>query len=312
MVADVRHVVPDDGVAELVVRLRVHHSADAVGLGAAVPSEEVGARVPRVRRAVVGLAVDVVQARVPVRRLVLLVVDALPVRALEDAERARVAYVAVHLPLARVALDARGTALAVEADGGAGALLVLLAVLSVRLELGLVVGRVDAEPAAAEAHHLDEPRLVPRPPISRLGVHALVVAGEAGVLEAGAALQQAARLAPRLDVRGAVLVVRHLVQREAALVVGGVLAIRVGASRRDGAFAGGVDQRVAVEHVERLALDRARHLEPSSHRGGALLVLDVRVPVRLHRGPELGAGGLVADPSPEEEGRKESGKRVLA
>ena len=268
----VRNVVSNGRVSKLVVRGSVYCAANAVGLRTAVPSKEVGSSVSRKGGAVVGLAIDVVQASVPVRSLVLSVVDALPVRALEDAKGARVADVAINFAIASVALDAGRTALAVEANGCAFALGILFALLSVLFQLLNVVGGVDAEPAAAEAHDFDETGLGPRHAVGGAVVHALVVAGEAGVLVAGSAFKEATRRAPGLDVGGAVLVVRNLVERQAALLVRRLGTVRVRASRRVGALAGRVDERVAVEHVQRRPLDGASDFESSTCWSGALFV----------------------------------------
>ena len=117
------------------------------------------------------------------------VVDALAVGALEDAKGARVPNVAIHFAIASVALDAGRAALAVEANGCTFTLCILFTLLSILFELRLVVGRVNAEPASAKAHDFDEPSLSPCHAIGGAVVHALVVAGEASVLESSTAFE---------------------------------------------------------------------------------------------------------------------------
>ena len=75
-------------MSELVKRLRVDRSANAIGLSSAVPSEQVGSRVSGKRCAIIGLTIDVVETRVAVGGLILLVVNALAVGALEHAKGA--------------------------------------------------------------------------------------------------------------------------------------------------------------------------------------------------------------------------------
>jgi hypothetical protein len=200
------------------------------------------------------------------------VVDALPIRTAIHSKGPGVSNVAIDLTVAGVALDSGRTALAVEANGSAFALVVFLANLTVLFQVFHKKRGVDAKPTAAEAHDLDKPSLGPRHSICRLIVHALVVAGQTGVLKPGTAFEKATRLARRLYKRGAVLVVLDLVKGEAALLVRGVGAIWVGASGRNGALASAVDQGVAVEHVERLTLHSASHLETSSNGGRTLQV----------------------------------------
>lgn len=200
------------------------------------------------------------------------VVDALPIRTAIHSKGTGVSNVAIDLAVAGVALDSGRTALAVEANGSAFALVVFLAYFSVLLQVFHKKRRVDAKPSAAKAHDLYKPRLSPGHSIGSFVVHALVVAGKASVLKPGTAFEKATRLARRLYKRGAVLIVLDLVKGEAALLVRGVGAVGVGASGRNGALARRVDQGVAVEHVERLTLYSASHLETSSNGGRTLLV----------------------------------------
>ena len=93
-------------------------------------------------------------------------------------------------------------------------------------------------------------------------------------------------------------------QGEAALFVCGIGAVGVRSSRRNGAFARGVDEGVAVEHVESLTLHSASHLETASDWVWALVVFNVVVAVRLNWGPELGARGLVSNPSEKNKPRQ--------
>lgn len=67
------------------------------------------------------------------------------------------------------------------------------------------------------------------------------MARKAGMFKTGTAFEETTSFASRFNVGGAVLVVRDLMKRQTTLVVGRVVAIRVCASGRNGAFAGRVD-----------------------------------------------------------------------
>lgn len=207
VVARVCHVVSDDGVSKLVKGLSVHGTTNTIGLRTTVPGKQVGAGIVGERGTVIRLAVDVVETSMSVWSLVLGVVDALPICTLVDTECARVANVTVNLPIASIAFDTRWTALAVEADGCTGALIVRFALFTVRLEFNLIVSRVDAKPTPAKAHHLDKSCLVPSHSVCSLVVHALVMTWEASVLETGTAFEKATSFATRFKVSGTVLVV---------------------------------------------------------------------------------------------------------
>jgi hypothetical protein len=176
MVSSVSNIVTDDRMPELVKRLCIDRTANAISLSTAVPSEQVGSRVSGKRGAIIGLAIDVVETRVSVWSLVLGIINALAVGALEHTKGARIANIAVDFPIASIAFDAWRTALSVEANRCSGTFFVCFAIFSVRLELGLVIGWVDAKSTTAKAHDLDKPCLVPSHSICRFVIHALVMA----------------------------------------------------------------------------------------------------------------------------------------
>lgn len=259
-------------MSKLVKCGRIHSPANTIGLSSAVSSQQIGSGVARGCKTVVGLAIIIVQASVSIRGLILSVIDALPVCALVHAKGARISNVAVHLAVASVAFNSGRTALAVEANGSTLTLFIFLANLTILFQILLEKRRINAEAAAAKAHDLYKPSLIPCRSIGGAVVHALVVAGKASVLESGAAFEKATRFARRFYNLGTVLVVRNLMQGEAALFVCGIGAVGVRSSRRNGAFARGVDEGVAVEHVESLTLHSASHLETASDWVWALFV----------------------------------------
>jgi hypothetical protein len=137
------------------------------------------------------LTVGVANARVAVGRLVLTVVDALSLGARVHAESARVADVAVDQTRTRVALNSWRSTKAVEADGAAGALVVLGARASV-VHADVWIGGLHVKTSTTNAHEADEAGVVDVAAIDVVhAVHALVVARETRVVKSDAALQAA-------------------------------------------------------------------------------------------------------------------------
>lgn len=116
MISSVSNIITDDRMSELVKRLCIDRTANAISLSSAVPSKQVGSRVSGKRCAIIGLAINVVETRVSVWSLVLGIINALAVGALEHAKGARVANIAIDFPIASIAFDAWRTALAIEAN----------------------------------------------------------------------------------------------------------------------------------------------------------------------------------------------------
>ena len=232
-----------------------------------------------------------------VGRLAVAIVNALAFGARVDAERPRVAHVAVDLARAGVALNARRPTQLIEANGVAAAAVVHSARLTVLRRQGRRVHGRLAEPRAADAHDPDKASRLPRSGIGigSLRVHALVVARETRILKSRTALQTAALLAPGDHRVVAALVVGHLVQRHAAVVVARVLAVWVGTARGVEPLARRAHQRIAIEHLEGVALDCARHRQ-RTRDGWAIGVVDVVVAMRRHRGPIFGPCARITHP----------------
>ena len=225
------HVVWNHGESKLVVRGWIDRPAIAKELGPAVPLEQVGARVARERCTVATQTIEVADTCVPIRGLAdaihLPVKDALAIGTREHTKGACIANVAVNLAGTSIAFDARRPTETIEADGRASAPAVFCARLSVLGGQGIVIFRLGTEPGAADAHDVDKTSLGPCICVRRLRIEALVVSRKTRLLKPDSPLNATALLATRGGDVVAVLVVRNLVQCNAAGLVACVLAVGV-------------------------------------------------------------------------------------
>jgi hypothetical protein len=86
VVSSVSNIITDDRMSELIKRLCIDRAANAICLSTAVSSKQVCSRVVGKCCTVIRLAIDVVETRVSIRSLVLGIVNALAVGALENTK----------------------------------------------------------------------------------------------------------------------------------------------------------------------------------------------------------------------------------